>query len=401
LEWIHPPVALAHPFDDGSAALLDRSLEKTAASLENDSEAYLALMSPLVSDWERIAPEVLAPLHFPKHPLALARFGIPALQSASTLAKARFNSSRARGLFAGLAAHSFLPLERPLTAAFSLVLGILAHAVGWPFPRGGAQQISNALASYFRSLGGEIITSRPIQSLEELPESRCVLLDLTPRQIIRLAGDHLPSKYVKQLEKYRYGPGAFKIDWALDGPIPFIAPECAQAGTIHLGGSLEEIIASENAVWHAKVNPRPFVILAQPSLFDSTRAPQGKHTAWAYCHVPHASTADMTEEIESQIERFAPGFRKRILARHVMNTQHLESYNANYVGGDINGGVQDWRQLFTRPVFGLSPYTTPMKDLFICSSSTPPGGGVHGMCGYHAARVALRRVFRAESSRIL
>jgi phytoene dehydrogenase-like protein len=392
LEWIYPPAALAHPFDDGSAAVLETSIEKTADTLGDDTNAYVKLMSPLVARWQKLAPELLGPLHFPRHPFALARFGLCAMRSAYALAKNVFAGERARGFFAGLAAHSIMPLEQPITAAFGLVLGILGHAVGWPMPRGGSQQIVSALASYLRLLNGQIVTGKRIDSIDELPRARAILLDVTPRQLLRIAGHRLPAPYRRRLENYRYGPGAFKIDWALDGPIPFKAAECMRAGTVHLGGTLQEIAASERATWQGDHPERPFVLLAQQSPFDPTRAPEGKHTAWAYCHVPNGSVVDMTERIENQIERFAPGFRERILARHAMTTAQLEQYNANYIGGDINGGVQDLRQLFTRPTLRLVPYSTPVKGLYICSSSTPPGGGVHGMCGYHAARAALRKI---------
>jgi phytoene dehydrogenase-like protein len=301
---------------------------------------------------------------------------------------------RARAFFAGLAAHAIMPLERSPTAAFGLILGILGHAIGWPLPRGGSQQISNALARYLQTLGGEIVTAAPVHSIDDLPPARVVLCDVTPRQLLRLAGHRLPAGYCRQLARYRYGPAAFKVDWALTSPIPWSASVCAQAGTVHLGGTLAEIAASERAAWHGEVAERPFVLVAQQSLFDATRAPAGHHTAWAYCHVPHASTADMTAYIERQLERFAPGFRDCVLARSVLSPAQLEEYNPNYIGGDINGGVQDLWQLFTRPTLRLIPYTTPLSGLYLCSSSTPPGGGVHGMCGYFAARAALRHTLR-------
>jgi phytoene dehydrogenase-like protein len=287
-----------------------------------------------------------------------------------------------------------MPLERIPTAAFGLVLGILGHAIGWPLPRGGSQQITNALARYFQTLGGEIVTHAPVHSIDDLPPARVVLCDVTPRQLLRLAAHRLPASYCHQLARYRYGPGAFKVDWALDGPIPWTASACTRAGTVHVGGTLAEIAASERAAWHGEQAERPFVLVAQQSLFDTTRAPAGKHTVWAYCHVPNGSTEDMTERIERQLERFAPGFRDRILARHVLSPRQLEQYNANYVGGDINGGVQDVWQLFTRPTRRLIPYTTPLPRLYICSASTPPGGGVHGLCGYFAARAVLRGTLR-------
>ena len=390
VQWIDPPTALAHPFDDGTAALLERSLTATAEGLGEDAGRYRRLMAPLVGDADGLLEDVLGPLRVPRHPLALARFGVAAALPAAALARLAFRGRRARGLFAGLAAHSMLPLTRPATAAFGLVLGLLGHAAGWPFPRGGSQAIADGLAAYLRSLGGEIETGRPVASLDELDDARLVLLDVTPRQLLALADDRLAaSGYRRALERYRYGPGVFKLDWALDGPIPWRAEECARAATVHLGGTLEEVSASERLPWRGETADRPFVLLAQQSLFDATRAPEGRHTAWAYCHVPNGSTADMTERIERQVERFAPGFRERILARSVLDPAGLERRNRNYVGGDINGGAADLRQLLTRPVVSRSPYTTPMRGVFLCSSSTPPGGGVHGMCGYHAARSAL------------
>ena len=334
---------------------------------------------------------MLAPLHLPAHPLALARFGVGAAAPATLLARLAFREAKARGVFAGLSAHSMLRLDRSPSAAFGLMLGLLAHAVGWPFPRGGSQRLSDALASYLRSLGGEIETGRRVASLAELGETRLVLLDVTTRGLLELAGDRLPTRYRRRLERYRYGPGVFKLDWALDGPIPWRAEECARAGTVHLGATLEEIAASEAAPWRGEIAERPYVLLAQQSLFDPTRAPAGRHTAWAYCHVPNGSGIDMTERIEAQVERFAPGFRERILARSALGPAAMERYNENYVGGDINGGAATLSQLFTRPVARVSPYTTPLPGVFLCSSSTPPGGGVHGMCGYHAARAALRQ----------
>ncbi len=394
LEWIHPPVPLAHPFDDGSAALLERSIKATADTLGADAGAYNKLLSPLVADWDKIDKELLGPPRLPRHPLALARFGWLALGSARSLAHSRFEGERARALFAGLAAHSMLPLEKLPTAAFGLVLGITGHAVGWPIPRGGAQSIANALASYLRSLNGEIISGARVESLDELPPARAVLCDLTPRGLLRISGERLPSDYRHKLERYRYGAAAYKVDWALDGPIPWTSPECSRAGTVHLGGRMAEIAGSESAAWEGRQTDRPFVLLAQPSLFDPTRAPAGKHTVWAYCHVPNGSTFEMAERIEAQIERFAPGFRERIIARSVMPPAALERHNANLVGGDINGGVPDLPQLFIRPTPGL--YWTPVKGIYLCSSSTPPGGGVHGMCGYFAARAALNDLGRSD-----
>jgi phytoene dehydrogenase-like protein len=389
LELIHPPAPLAHPLDDGSAVVLERSLDETAAGLGADGRAYRRLFGPLVGEAESLLPLLLAPLPVPRRPLLLARFGAPALRSAVSLAK-RFEADRARALFGGIAAHSIQPLTRPLTASFGLVLGLLAHSHGWPYPRGGSQRIADALAAHLRSLGGELETGRPVGSLDELPTTRATLLDVTPRQVLGLSGDRLPDRYARRLRGYRYGPGVFKLDWALDGPVPWIAEECGRAGTVHVGGTLEEITSAEEAVWQGRHPERPFVLLAQQSLHDPSRAPTGKQTLWGYCHVPNGSTEDMTERIESQIERFAPGFRDRILARSALTTEGLERYNENYVGGDIIGGVQDLRQLWTRPVARLNPYATPLDGLYLCSSSTPPGGGVHGMCGYNAAHAALR-----------
>jgi phytoene dehydrogenase-like protein len=392
LEFLHPPAPLAHPFDDGTAAIMERSIDATAEELGGDAAAYRHLMGPLVDAATGVLGDVMGPLRIPRHPLATARFGFSALRSATGLAAARFRSERARGLFGGVAAHSMLPLTRRGTAAAGLVLGLLAHACGWPMARGGSQRIADAMASYLHELGGEIFTSRPVATLDELPSSRAVLLDLTPRQILGMAGERLLEAYGRAFARYRYGPGVCKLDWALDGPIPWRAEGCARAATVHLGGTLAELSHSEAEVWKGRHPERPYVLLAQQTPFDPTRAPEGRHTAWAYCHVPSSSDVDMTDRIESQIERFAPGFRDRIAARNVIAATAIEEYNANYVGGDINGGAQDLRQLFTRPVARLIPYATPANGLYICSSSTPPGGGVHGLCGYFAARAALRRL---------
>ncbi len=389
LEWIEPPAALAHPFDDGSAVVLERSSDAAVSGLGEDEARWRRLFAPLARDAEPLLEDVLAPLHLPAHPLLLARFGARAALPATALARLSFEGVKARGAFAGLAAHSMLRLERPPSAAFGLILGLLAHSVGWPLPRGGSQRLADALAAYLRSLGGEIETGQRVESLTELGDTRPVLLDVTPRGLLALAGDRLPARYRRALERYRYGPGVFKLDWALDGPIPWRAEECARAATVHLGATLEEIAASEAAPFRGEVAERPYVLLAQQSLFDSTRAPAGRHTAWAYCHVPNGSTVDMTERIEAQVERFAPGFRDRILARSALGPADLERHNENYVGGDINGGAATLSQLFTRPVARVSPYTTPLPGVYLCSASTPPGGGVHGMCGYHAARAAL------------
>jgi phytoene dehydrogenase-like protein len=357
-----------------------------------DAHAYERLMIPLVSDWLKILTDLLGPLPLPpRHPIAIARFGLLALLPASTLAKLFFRGPRARAIFSGMAAHSMIPLHFPATASFGLMLSLLAHAIGWPMARGGSQAIVNAMARYLESLGGRIITSAPVNHINELPAARAVLFDLTPRQIIRIAGDRLPAGYCKNLERYRYGPGVFKIDYALDGPLPWTAKECLRAGTVHLGGTAEEISAGEAAVWRGEHPARPFVLLTQQSLFDNTRAPQGSHTLWAYCHVPNGSTVDMSQAIEDQIERFAPGFRSRVIARRSMNAASMETYNPNYIGGDINGGAQTLDQFFTRPVVRWNPYAMPAEGLYICSSSTPPGGGVHGMSGFHAAKAVLKR----------
>ena len=393
LEWLEPPIALAHPFDDGTAAILTRSIDETADSLTVDGSVYRRLMTPLVADFTLLTSELLAPLHMPQHPIALARFGLLAIRSAGGLARSRFAGEAARAFFVGMANHSMAPLTSPATAAFGLVLALFGHGVGWPIPRGGSQSISDALAAHLRSLGGEIETGARVRTLAPFASSRAVLMDVTPRQFVDIAGDDVPASYRARLERYRYGPGAFKVDWALSGPVPWTASACRRAGTIHLGGTFEEIMRSAAEVAAGRHPEEPYVIVAQQGLFDSTRAPAGKQTLWAYCHVPNGSTVDMTERIERQIERFAPGFRDLILARAVRGPAELESHNANDIGGDINGGLQDIRQLFTRPTVRLDPYSTPNRRLYLCSSSTPPGGGVHGMCGFHAAKSALRNAW--------
>jgi phytoene dehydrogenase-like protein len=391
LKWIFPPAAMAHPHDDGTASLVRGRVDTTASQFGRDERPYRMLMGPLVSGWKDILTEFLGPLRIPRHPIAMARFGVFALMPATLLAKTLFREEKTRAVFAGLAAHSIMPLEKPATAAFGLMLGILAHAVGWPMAERGSQSIADALGDKLRELGGQIVTEHEVRSLDELADAKQVLLDVTPRQLLGLAGEKLPDDYRKQLEGYRYGAGVFKIDYALDGPVPWRARECLEAGTVHVGGTLEDIADSEAAMGRGAHAERPFVLVGQQSLFDRTRAPDGKHTLWAYCHVPNGSTMDMTEAIERQIERFAPGFRKRILARATRNALEMERYNPNYIGGDINGGVQDLGQLFTRPVPKLDPYATPLPGVFLCSSATPPGGGVHGMCGYFAAQSALKK----------
>jgi len=393
LEYITPPVSAAHPFDDGTAAAVVTSLTETGRSLGPDAEAYRRLLAPLVAQWPNIANDVLAPLHIPRHPLDMARFGLSALLPATVLAR-RFAGEKARGLLAGMSAHSIQPLGNIATSAIGLVLLIAAHRGGWPLPRGGSQAIADALVAHFVALGGKVETGTFVHSLAQLPPARAVLFDVTPAQLLPIAGHRLSSLYRWQLRRYRYGMGVFKVDWALAEPIPFTAPECRSAGTVHLGNTLAEIAAGEKATAQGQHPDRPFVLLAQQSLFDATRAPAGQHTAWAYCHVPNGSPVDMTEAIERQVERFAPGFRARILARHTFDPTQWEAYNPNYVGGDINGGVLDITQLFTRPALRASPYRTSQRGLYLCSSATPPGGGVHGLCGYYAARRALRDVFR-------
>jgi phytoene dehydrogenase-like protein len=394
LAWVEPPAPLAHPFDDGSAVVLERSLDATANALGQDGAAYRKLIGPFVSDWDRLKAAVLAPLRVQTDPGILLRFGRVALRSARGLATSTFHGERARALFAGLAAHSALPLDRAVTAGYGLLLAVSGHAVGWPIARGGSQRIADALASHLRSLGGEIVTGHAIRSLEELvPASRqqasLILCDVSPRGLLELAGERLPPRYRRRLERFRYGPAAYKIDYALDGPIPWKAKECARAATVHLGGSITEIARSEALPVRGGHAEQPFVLLVQPTLFDPSRAPGGKHTAWAYCHVPNGSEVPMAERIERQIERFAPGFKDRVIARSIKPPGALERSNPNLVGGDLNGGMQGLGQLLGRPTWRR--YSTPLSGLYICSASTPPGGGVHGMCGYYAALRALRR----------
>ena len=389
LEWVHPDAPLAHPFDDGSAALLERSLERTAATLGDTGAAYVDLMRPLVENWEELAAGTLKPLGIPAHPLLLARFGARAMRSAEGVAKRVLGGGRAGALLAGSSAHAGIPLNRLATASYGMMLNAAGHAVGWPFPRGGAGRLAEALASYFRSLGGEIMTDAPVRALKDLPPSRAVILDLTARQVAALAETRLPRRYRRALQRFRYGVGAFKVDWALSGPIPWRASECARAGTVHLGGSLAQVIESEEQPWERRYADRPLVLLAQPSLFDPTRAPEGMHTAWGYCHVPNGSNEDMTARVEAQVERFAPGFRDLIVGRSTLSPRDLERMDGNLVGGDVNGGAGTIGQLFTRPMVRANPYSTPVRGLYICSASTPPGGGVHGMCGYHAAEAVL------------
>ncbi|HTR30216.1 MAG TPA: NAD(P)/FAD-dependent oxidoreductase [Puia sp.] len=399
LEYVYPKIAAAHPLDGEREVVLGGSVEDTAKPLGKDGAAYLRLMDPLVRNWNAVESDVLGPLHFPSDLTGMVKFGRKALQPATLLAR-RWRTEEAKALWAGMAAHSLLPLSKAATSAIGLVLMITGHLHGWPLPRRGSSAIADALAAYFISLGGKIETGVPVRSLEQLPASKALLLDLTPRQLLQLGGHRWSRLYRWQLDRYRYGMGVFKVDWALAGPIPFTTPGCRQAGTIHIGNTLKEIAASEEQVWAGSHPSQPFVLLAQQSVFDPTRAPAGRHVAWGYCHVPNGSEKDMTGAIERQVERFAPGFRERILARHVMDTRQLEAYNPNYIGGDINGGAIDIRQLFTRPVLRRSGYRTSTKGIYICSSSTPPGGGVHGMCGYHAARRVINDLFEERSERL-
>jgi phytoene dehydrogenase-like protein len=394
LEFVQPPASVAHVLDDGTAVLLKRSVEETAAGLGADGASYERLVKVLARNFDILVPDLLAPLRFPRgNPFLMAAFGLKGMDSAQNLVNHYFKEERARALFAGNAAHSMIPLETVPSAAYGLVLLLSAHAVGWGFPRGGASKIADALASYFLSLGGKIEIGREVKNIDELPRSRALFFDITPRQIVQIAGHRLPDSYRTRLENFKYGSGVYKMDFALSEPIPWRAKECFEAGTVHVGGTFEEVAASELAHWQGKISDKPFVLTVQTSLFDSTRAPVGKHTGWAYCHIPNNSPADMTEIIENQIERFAPGFRDCILAKATKTAPEMERWNANYVGGDINGGAGILSQLFTRPVAKWNPYAMPTTGFYICSSSTPPGGGVHGMCGYHAAKSAFEREF--------
>ncbi len=397
LTWIEPHIQIAHPLDDGRAALVRRDIGRTVASFDDGADArrYRRWMEPVSRDWDLVVRHLLGPLPFGavRHPIALGRFGLPAVLPMAAVAS-RFASPVARALLAGCAAHSFLPLNAPLTAGVGLSLLASAHSVGWPIPRGGAQRLADALASALRESGGTITTGVEVRSLADLPAHRAALLDLTPRQVLAVAGDRLRGIYAAQLRRYRYGPGTFKLDLVLDGPIPWRATELADAGTVHLGGKFEEVAASERAVARGHVHDRPFVLVAQPSRLDPSRAPDGKEVVWAYCHVPNGWAGDATERILGQLERFAPGFRDRIVAQHTLTPAALEAYNPNDVGGDINGGRMHSAQFFTRPALRLDPYATPDPGIFICSASTPPGGGVHGLCGVHAARSALRGALR-------
>jgi phytoene dehydrogenase-like protein len=393
LNWAFPPAPLAHPMDDGSAVMLHHSLDETVRSLNvngaADGDGYRRLMGDLVAHWQDLLQDVFVPPGIPKHPVFFAKFGLLAIRPATSLARAYFKSERARALFAGVAAHSMLPLEKLTTSAVALVLAVAGHAAGWPFARGGSQQLTAALVRYLESLGGRVITNCYVESLEQLPPARAILLDVTPRQLIRMAGAKLPGSYRRNLEHFEYGPGVYKLDWALHQPVPWRAQECAQAGTVHLGGTMDEICESERQPWRGKVSDRPYVLFTQASLFDSSRAPAGKHTAWGYCHVPNGFTGNVTQAIENQVERFAPGFKDCIAARSVMGPAEMEQHNPNLIGGDIGGGAAYLSQMFLRPTASL--YRTPLDGVFLCSSSTPPAQGVHGMCGYFAAEAALKR----------
>jgi phytoene dehydrogenase-like protein len=393
LRWIHPPLSAAHPLDDGRALVLERSVAATAARLGADTRRYERLLQPLVDGAQPLLADLLGPLRVPRKPLLFARFGYHGMRSALGLAQGLFREPAAQALFAGCAAHSILPLDKFFTAAVGLLFLLTGHATDWPVAASGSQSIASALSRYFTSLGGEVATGRRIERLSELPQARAYLFDLAPRQLAEIAQDALPAGYRRRLLRYRYGPAVFKLDYALSGPIPWRAAECALASTVHVGGTLQEIARSERAAWRGELCDQPFVMVCQQSHFDAARAPQGKHTGYAYCHVPHASDFDMTDLLERQIERFAPGFRDLVLARRKWFPADLERENAAHVGGVIAGGAADLTQLFTRPLARLDPYTTPNPSLFLCSAATPPGGGVHGMCGYHAARSVLRRRF--------
>jgi phytoene dehydrogenase-like protein len=395
LEWIEAPVSVAHPLPDGPAAILEQSLDATAEGLGPDADAWKRLLRPFLAHPDRLMEDLLGPLSlFPRQPLVMARFARLGLRSAAGLARRWFEGERARGLFAGCAAHSILPLDKAVTAAVGLVFAATGHIRNWPCAKGGSHAIAKALASHLESLGGEIRTGHRVTTRADLPECKAVLFDLSPKPVVDIAGDDLPAGYRRRLLRFRYGPAAFKVDWALDGPIPWKDEACARASTVHVGGTLDEIAESEDAMWNGRHAERPFLLVCQQSHFDPTRAPAGKHTGYAYCHVPGGSTVDMTERIEAQLERFAPGFRDLVLARHVTTPRDFEAANANYIGGAITGGVTDLGQLFTRPVARLNPYTTPNPKYYFCSASTPPGGGVHGMCGFYAAKAALKRVLR-------
>lgn len=411
LEWVHASTLLAHPFDDGRVATLERTLDASVDALGADGQAYRDLVEPFVDRWDDLVQDALRPIRFPRHPFFMARFGLLGLRSVDSLVRRRFSEDATRAMFAAIAGHCMLPLDMTGTASFGLMLCVTGHAVGWPLAKGGSREISNALASYLRELGGEVVVDAPVTSIDELRDARAVLLDVTPRQLLRIAGDRLDDGYSRQMADYRYGPGAYKIDWALSSPVPWKNERCSETPVLHLSGDYASVLESERAPWAGIDAERPFVLYVQPSLFDRSRVPEGAdgavggrtdrsvggHIGWAYCHVPHGSTTDMTAAIEAQVERFAPGFRDLIVERHAMPPAALEAHNANMVGGDINAGSQHMRQLFFRPVPKWNPYVVPTSgggpDLYLCSASTPPGGAVHGMCGFHAATTALSRTF--------
>ncbi|HUS29754.1 MAG TPA: NAD(P)/FAD-dependent oxidoreductase [Kofleriaceae bacterium] len=396
VEWIQPPASVAHVLDEQRVVTLERSVDDTAAQMGRDAKAYRALMTPFVERFDELVDMALAPLRFPKAPLLMARFGNDALRSMRGLARVRFRGDEAPALLGGIAAHAMIPLDNLASASFGLLLGLAGHAAGWPIIRGGSRTLTDALLARLYRAGGELELANPIASMDQLPPARAYVFDVTPRQLLAIAGDRLPSAYRARLSRFRYGPGVYKIDWALRGPVPWRDPRCARSATVHLGGTIEQIARAEQAVHDGHLGAPPFTLFVQPSLFDSSRAPSGMHVGWAYCHVPHGSTTDARDAIENRIERFAPGFKDLILARSELSPAQLNAYNANYIGGDINGGLSDLRQLFTRPLAKLDPYATGAPDIFLCSSSTPPGGGVHGMCGYYAARSVLANVFARE-----
>jgi phytoene dehydrogenase-like protein len=390
LEWIVPEMSLAHPLDGRRAVAVMQSVEETAAGLGRDGKAYQRLIGPLARDWQAAVHDLMGPLRIPHNPWLYVRHSLAFLAPATWVARTIFSTEEARAVFAGQSAHSMLPLTHPATGAFGMLLSMSAHAVGWPVVRGGSQAISNALASYLVSLGGEIRCGWEITAIDELPQAKSYLFDTAPKGLLQIAGHRMPEGYRSQLENFRYNQGVFKVDWALSEPVPWTAEVCRRTATLHLGGTMEEIVASEADVWEGKLPTNPYMLVAQQSVVDSTRAPAGKHTLWGYCHAPAGSTADLTDVIERQIERFAPGFRDTIIARATRNSVEMEHYNPNYVGGDINAGVQDLMQQYTRPSLSITPYRTGIDNVYICSSSTPPGGGVHGLCGYFAAQAVLR-----------
>ena len=393
LKWIHPTYPVAHPFEDGEAVIVSKSMEETIHNLGIDSESYKQLFTPFSENWDQLSRDLFAPIRIPNKPYQMLKFGFYGMRSAKALTDSIFNSAQVKAYFAGLAAHSIIPLEKLFTASFGLILGSSVHSVGWPIAKGGSISIADALSDYFKSLGGVIETGNRIVNLTDIPSAKSVLFDLTPHQIINIVGDSLPSTFKKRFQKFKYGPGAFKIDFALSEPVPWKNLKCRQAGTLHLGGSFGDIAYSERETWKGNHPDKPYVLVSQPSVFDDSRAPRGKHTLWAYCHVPNGSDRDYTEEIISQIERYAPGFKDTIISKHTISATEFETYNPNYIGGDINGGAQTVGQLLGRPIFKWDPYKLTNKGMYICSSSTPPGGGVHGMCGYHAAKSALKHEF--------